>query len=100
MNFPSRDQFRHVGLAGLEQKWEIDAVTADRVMGYYGDRRNPICMNIWTCHFDEQVQPLLRQHLKIGSFGIGKFRSFFRNLYLAGALLVMNCELATKQTQE
>jgi hypothetical protein len=100
MNFPSRDQFRHVDLVGLEHKWEIDAVTADRVMGYYGDQRNPICMNIWTCHFDEQVQPLLRQHLKIGSFGIGKFRSFFRNLYIAGALLVMDCDLATQQTQE
>lgn len=100
MNFPSRDQFRHVDLAGLEQKWEIDAITADIIMGYYGERSNPICMDIWTCHFSKQVQPLLKQHLRIGRFRIGKFKSFFRNLYIAGALLVMDCERATKQAQE
>jgi len=53
-------------------------------------------MNLWEYHFDTQVINTLKNHVKMGFFKAGKYKSIFRNIYLAGALLVMYYDLSTK----
>ena len=94
--FPTREFCNKVNIPQLQQKWEIDAIAADSVMGYYGDPKNPMCMKLWEYHFETKVINTLKDHVKIGLFGAGKCKAFFRNIYLAGALLVMDYDLSTK----
>lgn len=95
--FPTRECYERVNIPELQQKWEIDAIAADSVMGYYGDPKNPMCMELWEYHFETKVLNELKNHVKIGLFGSGKYQAFFRNIYLAGALLVMDFDLSTKK---
>jgi len=97
MNFPTREQSENVNFLLLNRKWQIDAIAADYEMGYYGDPKNPMCMELWEYHFDTTVNNALKNHVKIGLFGAGKYKAFFRNIYLAGALLVMDYDLSTKK---
>lgn len=96
-HFPTREKYSFVELYKLEKEWIVDAVAADYVMGYYGDKQNPICINILDLQFKEKIRRLLKHEFKINIFRMGSFRSFFRNLYIAGALLAMNCDRATKK---
>mgnify|MGYP006424154205 CR=1 FL=1 len=96
-HFPTRDKYLGVHSIELENKWIIDAVAADVIMGYYGDKNNPICMNIFELQFKDNVKSFLKGKFKINMFRMGKFHSYFRNLYIAGALLIMDCDLATKK---
>lgn len=95
--FPTRELGEKVSIPQLQQKWEIDAIVADHVMGYYGDPNNPICMELWEYHFNSTVINTLKNHIKIGFFGAGKYKAFFRNIYIAGALLVMYYDLSTEK---
>jgi len=97
-HFPTQEKYSVFDLDKLQNEWVVDAVAADGVMGYYGDKQNPTCMNICDSHFRDSIGPLLKQQLGINIFRMGSFRAFFMNLYLAGALLVMNCNLKTKRT--
>ncbi len=98
MNFPTRDNFENVNRTQLRRKWQIDAITSDVEMGYYGDPENPILMDLWEYHYYTKVVPKFREKLNPTSFKFGKFKSYFQNLYLSGALLVMYCDLSTKGT--
>lgn len=95
--FPTRELYGKVNIPQLQQKWEIDAIAADSVMGYYGDPKNPMCIELWEYHFNSKVITTLKSHIKIGFFGGGKYKAFFKNTYLAGALLIMNYDLSTKR---
>lgn len=95
--FPTREFCEKINISQLQQKWEIDAIAADSVMGYYGDPKNPMCMELWEYHFKTKVINTLKNHIKLGFFGTGKYKAFFRNIYLAGALLVMDYDLSTKR---
>ena len=95
--FPTRELCEKVNIPQLQQKWEIDAISADSVMGYYGDPKNPICIELWEYHFNSKVINTLKSHIKIGFFGAGKYKAFFKNTYIAGALLIMNYDLSTKR---
>ena len=95
--FPTREFCEKVNIQQLQQKWEMDAIAADSVMGYYGYPKNPMCMELWEYHFETKVNNALKNHVKIGFFGVGKYKAFFRNIYLAGALLVMDYDLSTKR---
>jgi hypothetical protein len=94
--FPTRELYGKVDIHQLQQTWEIEAIAADYVMGYYGDPKNPMCMELWEYHFNKRVINTLKKHVKIGFFGEGKYKAFLKNLYLGGALLVMHYDLATK----
>jgi hypothetical protein len=94
--FPTRELCEKVSIQQLQKKWEIDAIAADHVMGYYGNPNDPICMELWEYHFNSKVINTLKSHIKIGFFGEGKYKAFFRNIYIAGALLVMEYDLSTK----
>ena len=39
---------------------------------------------------------ITKKNIKIGFIGAGKYKAFFRNIYIAGALLVTYYDLATK----
>ncbi len=94
--FPTRESCEKVNIQELQQKWEIDAIAADSVMGYYGDPKNPMCIKLWEHHFNTNVINTLKKNIKIGFLGAGKYKAFFRNIYIAGALLVMYYDLSTK----
>jgi hypothetical protein len=93
--FPTREFCNKVNILQLQQKWEIDAIAADHVINDYG-APDPMLMNLWEYHFDTKVINALKNHVKMGFFKAGKYKSFFRNIYLAGALLVMDYDLSTK----
>jgi len=94
--YPTREFYDRVSIPQLEKKWQIDAIAADHVIGYYGGRNNPMCMELWKYHFEKKVNNELKNNIKMGSFRAGKYKAFFRNIYLAGALLVMGYDLSTK----
>lgn len=100
MKFPTRDQSDNVNFPLLKRKWQIDSITADHEMGYYGDRQNPILINLWEYHYETKVVHTLIKYFNPSIFKrrwvMGKFKSYFRNLYVLGALLVMYYDLATK----
>ena len=91
--FPTREYCGKVNIPQLQQKWEIDAIAADYVMGSYPR----ICIELWEYHFETKVNNALKNHVKVGFFGTGKYKAFFKNIYLAGALLVMDYDLSTKR---
>ena len=95
--FPTRELCENVNIPQLQQKWEIDAIAADSVMGYYGDPKNPMCVELWEFHFNSKGFNTLKSLVKIGFFGGGKYKAFFKNIYIAGALLIMNYDLSTKR---
>ena len=96
MNFPTREQSENVNLSLLTRKWQIDAIAADYEMGYYGDPDNPILMALWEYHYRTEVVPIFKENFRPSAFKFGKYKSFFRNLYISGALLVMYYDLSTK----
>lgn len=95
-HFPTREFVEKVDINRLQESWEIDTIEPTTVMGYYGDPKNPILMDIWKYHFETEVSNVIKQQFNIGFFAMGKHRQFFRSLYIAGALLVMSFDLATK----
>jgi hypothetical protein len=95
-NFPTRELVEKVDINRLQESWEFDAIQPTTVMGYYGDPKNPILMDIWKYHFENEVANVIKQQFNIGAFAMGKHRQFFKSLYIAGALLVMSFDLATK----
>ena len=94
--FETRNISQNVDRAQLFQNWQIDAISADYVMGYYGDPENPVLMNLWEYHYQTYVMLVLESNLNLSPFQEGVFKSYFRNLYIAGALLVMDYDLSTK----
>ena len=94
--FPTRELYERVNIPQLQQKWEIDAIAADSVVGYYGDPKDPMCMELWEYHYNTKAITALKKNIKIGFIGAGKYKAFFRNIYIAGALLVTYYDLATK----
>lgn len=96
MYFPTREQSYNVNLILLKEKWQIDAITADYEMGYYGDPNNPVLMDLWESYYETNLVPTLEKNLTPSAFQMGKFKAYFRNLYISGALLVMYYDLSTK----
>lgn len=95
-HFPTRKLVEQVDIARLQEPWELDAIEPTTVMGYYGNPKNPILMDIWKYHFENEVSNVIKQQLNIGIFSMGKHRQFYKSLYIAGALLVMDFDFATK----
>lgn len=95
-HFPTRELVDKVDINRLQKSWEIDTIEPTTVMGYYGDPKNPILMDVWKYHFETEVLNVIKQQFNIGFFAMGKHRQFFKSLYIAGALLVMSHDLATK----
>ena len=93
--FPTRGLYSKVSPDSLKASWVINAITADREMSGYGGT-NTIVMGLFEQYYERYVKPDIKKDFNVGMFGIGKYNSYFRNLYLAGAYLVMTCEMATK----
>jgi hypothetical protein len=53
--------------------------------------------DIFKIHFSLHIGPMLKRELGIGMFGLGRHKRFFLELYLAGFLLGLECDMATKQ---
>jgi hypothetical protein len=104
MKFPTREQSENVNFLLLNRKWQIEAITADLEMGYYGDRQNPILMNLWEFHYETKVVHTLKEYFNPSIFKrwwvMGKFKSYFRNLYVSGALLVGRSRYAADNSRQ
>jgi len=97
IDFPTRANYEEVDIIKLENEWIINAIAADNHIGYYGLKENPICMDIYHHHYKNKVRPILKKQIGINMFKIGAFDVYFKHLYLAGALLIMSCDLRTRK---
>ena len=94
-SFPTRDMISSVNLEQVLRKWRVDAIAPSHVLGKMD--RFPRITDIFQVHFNAHIEPLLKQEFRLGMFGVGRHRRFFLELYLAGFLLGMECDMATKQ---
>jgi len=91
--FPTRDRIPTLDLESIRAKWELESIAPSHVLGQL-DR---LITDIGESHFASSVAPFIKQAFGVGMFAMGKHRAFFRELFHAGILLCMKCDLATKQ---
>jgi hypothetical protein len=65
-------------------------------MNEYSEAANNLPARIFDWYFDEHARSILRESFGLGFWRLGKARSFFKNLYFAGARLGMQFDLATR----
>ncbi|MBI4505628.1 MAG: hypothetical protein HY691_08845 [Chloroflexi bacterium] len=88
---PSRTKNERVNVRSIAGKWLPEALVADQIMGdvYRGGVRFRVPLLLFETYWKSRVEPALKKQLRLGLFGVGTARSFFKNLYCAGALLVL-----------
>jgi len=92
-SFPTREKISSVDLAQVFRKWMVDAIAPSHVLG----KMDRLITDIFQVYFSAHIEPLLKQEFRVGMFGLGRHMQFFRELYLAGFLLGLECDMATKQ---
>jgi hypothetical protein len=92
MRFRTRGKIASIDLTSVFAKWEVDAIAPSHVLG----KLPPGIIELFQAYYTSSIEPLLRNELKIGRIRIGKHRRFFYELYLAGFLLGLECDMATK----
>ncbi len=96
--FPTRKEYKNVNVEELKGKWLIDALLADQTMrNFYPGEGRPMSKDAFDKYFLTHCLSLLKNDLKIGFFKRGICKSFFRNIYWAGALLGTQYDMATKK---
>jgi hypothetical protein len=93
MTFPTREKISSIDLTQVFRKWTVDAIAPSHVLG----GMHQSISDIFQAHFCLHIKPWLKQEFGIGMFGLGLNENFFRELYLAGLLLGLQCDMATKQ---
>ncbi len=95
--FPTRKQLDRVNTDTLLQLWALEALVADTKMKQYNKELSKIPELCFESFYETQIQPKLREMLKMGFWTRSKCRSFFNNLFFAGARLGMHWDLCTKE---
>jgi len=98
-DFPSRDKYYLVDINLLEREWERETIVADWGLRGYTDSI-PLFKVIYEYNFANDYRPFLKSNIGVGMFRMGKYKSFYRNINFAGALLVVMCDLATKKVKD
>ena len=93
-NMPSRPKCKLTNLTDVQREWELYVGAYDHLLKGHGDANSQFVLNIYEAYFEEHLRAFCKTHFKAGVFSIGKYQSFFRNIYFAGIALVMNCEIA------
>ncbi|OGW38579.1 MAG: hypothetical protein A2Y97_13160 [Nitrospirae bacterium RBG_13_39_12] len=95
--FPTRKEYQNVDVDALKSKWLLEALLADKTMGrFYQGQGGQMANNIFAVRYSTTCEPLLKEEIKISFFKRGMCKSFFRNIYWAGALLGVQYDMATK----
>jgi hypothetical protein len=95
MHFPTRAKISSVDLTRVFEKWRVDAIAPSHVLG----RMDPGIKEIFEVRCTSHIEPFLKDNFGIGRIAIGKHRRFFLELYLAGFLLGLECDMATKHQE-
>lgn len=94
--FPTRSEVERVDIASLLKEWFLSSLIANELMREYSKATNELPRRICEWYFERDVKPVLRGPLRFGFWRVAKARSFFRNLYFAGARLGIQVDLATR----
>ncbi len=93
--FPTRTSVERVDMEVLVVDWALYALVADRT-GLTSDA-SPVLSLVFEHYWRTAIEPTVRGHCKIGWLGIGKYHSYFRNLFAAGALLGLMFDMRTRE---
>lgn len=94
---PTRKEFKKVNAQELKSKWLLEAILADRTMkNFYPGEGGAMSKDVFEKYYSKFCMSILKNDLKIGFFNRGICKSFFRNIYWAGALLGVQYDIATK----
>jgi hypothetical protein len=96
--FPTRKEYKNVHAENLKSQWLLEAILSDQTMkNFYTGEGGAMSKDIFEKYYTNHCLGLLKNDLKIGFFKRGICKSFFRNIYWAGALLGVQYDMATKQ---
>jgi hypothetical protein len=96
-NFPTRNFIDNVNLNILAEKWSIETLRADQIMMNFDKTYVDWLKALFNKHYNTNVQPFLKNQMKIGFWKMGKCDSYFNNLFYAGSLLGLMSDLETKK---
>ncbi len=92
-DFPTRDKIPSVEIDSIIPGWRLDAIVASNVVG----KMPPVINDIAERHFRESVEPFLKKSFSVGILRMGRHKAFHREVFYAGLLLVMECDMASKR---
>ncbi len=95
--FPTRERYDQVDITALKESWLRGALIADRTMGnFYHGEGGQMAKNLFDVYYSNMCEAVLTKEIKIGFLKRGGCKSFFKNIYWAGALLGVQYDMATK----
>jgi hypothetical protein len=95
-NFPTRTQAHGVNLDTLFERWAPESIAADSLSRAYDRGNQGIPSSLQKAFAERQVEPFLKNTLRIGFWRRAKALSWFRNAFFAGTRLGLHLDLATK----
>jgi len=98
-DYPSRDKYYLVDINLLEREWERETIVANLGLRGYTDAM-PLIKVIYEYNFANDYRPFLKSNIGVGMFRMGRYKSFYRNINFAGALLVLMCDLTTNKVKD
>jgi len=94
--FLTRSAIDKVQVASLLKEWFPFSLMASELLSEYSKEANDLPRRIFEWYFDVHAKPALGGSFGLGFWRLGKARSFFRNLYFAGARLGIQFDLSTR----
>ncbi|QEX16146.1 hypothetical protein FRZ44_14380 [Hypericibacter terrae] len=94
--FPTRSETGRVDVAALLAEWFPSSLVANELMRQYSKDANDLPLRIFEWHFERDTKLVVRGVFGFGFWRTAKAKSFFRNMYFAGARLGMMFDLATR----
>jgi len=96
-NHHARPKIGRIDTSLLFTKWAESAAVADMQLKAYNRDSNGIPNGVYLAQYMAQIQPVVKEKLRIGFWKEGKFRSRFRNIYYSGCLLGMESDVAASK---
>lgn len=96
-HFPTRNLIENININILAEKWSIETLRAEQIMINVDETLIDWLKAIFNQHYSTNVQPFLKNQMKIGFWKMGKCDSYFNNLFYAGSLLALMSDLETKK---
>jgi len=93
--FPTRSDVQIVDMDALFDKWILSTLISDTKMRTYDKEYGRVPSHLFESLYRSNIEPVLKEQFGFGFWKRGKSRTFFRNLFFAGACLGMHCDLMT-----
>lgn len=94
---PTRSNLERVSTETLMQRWQWEALVADNIMKKYSEELHSIPDVFFKYFYETQIHPSLKEISRLGFWVSAKCRSFFKNLFFAGARLGMYWDACTAE---